>query len=129
MTEGSKKCRIGLVGYGALGQYLYEQITLNEEAKNLMDLVFVWNRSKEKLSEIPPSLVIDDLNNFKDKDIDLIVEVAHSSITKQFGPQFIKHADYFVGSPTALADVELKDLLDPNSFKDRYSLYIPVGAL
>ena len=30
------------------------------------------------------------------REVDLIVEVAHPSITKEYGEQFIQHADYLV---------------------------------
>ena len=85
--------RIGIVGYGSLGQYLFKQLVDDPAYK----IVFVWNRTVEKLGDIPPELILSDLNNFSSFSPDLIIEVAHSSITEQFGPKFLQHADYFAG--------------------------------
>ena len=45
-------------------------------------------------------------SQFASKNADLIIEVAHPIITKTHGKTFLQHADYFIGSPTALADPE-----------------------
>ena len=47
---------------------------------------FVWNRTKsvfEDSSEIPAGAVLDDLSKCAERNPDVIVEVAHPSITKQ----------------------------------------------
>ncbi|XP_059149161.1 aspartate dehydrogenase domain-containing protein-like [Physella acuta] len=115
--------RIGVVGFGLLGQYLVEEI----KKQNNLELAFVWNRTHEALvGNVPDDLQLRDLNNFKDCNADLIVEVAHPSITEQYGPLFLAHADYMVGSPTALADANLEASL--RSAAISHGLYIPSGA-
>ena len=52
--------------------------------------------------------MLEDLADFKQKECDLIVEVAHPSITEQHGADFLSHCDYMVGSPTALSNAELE---------------------
>ena len=86
--------RIGIIGFGSLGQYLFKELKNDLSYK----IVFVWNRTVEKLGDIPPELVLADLDNFADFSPDLIIEVAHSSITEQFGTKFLQHADYFAGN-------------------------------
>ncbi|RUS78631.1 hypothetical protein EGW08_013601 [Elysia chlorotica] len=121
MSEVSR--RVGIVGFGHLGQYLVEEI----EKRNDVELAFVWNRTPEALmGKVSDSLILKDLSNFKERGADLIVEVAHPSISQQYGPSFLAHADYMVGSPTALADPELESSL--RSAATSHGLYIPSGA-
>ena len=116
--------KIGIVGYGKLGQHLCRAI---QHAENL-DLAFVWNRNPAAIgSEIPNSKKITDLNHCTDIPCDLIVEVAHPIISKQWGASFLSHCDYMIGSPTALADRETEDKLLHSTQKN--GVYIPRGAL
>ena len=43
------KIKVGIVGYGKLGQYLVDKIINEENIKNKFILCFVWNRSFDKL--------------------------------------------------------------------------------
>ncbi|XP_073493342.1 aspartate dehydrogenase domain-containing protein isoform X2 [Phyllobates terribilis] len=60
---------------------------------------------------------------------DLIVEVAHPSITRRFGERFISAANLLVGSPTALADEDTERRLRGRAKMSGHTLYIPSGAL
>ena len=58
------------------------------------------------------------------------MEVAHPAISKSHGARFLAHANYMIGSPTALADRELEEQLRHEASRATgYGLYIPVGAL
>jgi len=118
------KRRIGIVGYGNLGCFLVEKILSSED----LELAFVWNRSPEVFTEsgLPELLILDDLDNFSDRQADLIVEVAHPDITKSHGVKFIQEADYLIGSPTALGDDDLHQKLRHNATS--HALYVPSGA-
>jgi aspartate dehydrogenase len=70
---------------------------------------------------------LSDLSNCGFGDPTVIVEVAHPDITRQFGAKFLAVADFMIGSPTALADVELETALAEAATKN--GLYIPSGAL
>ena len=41
--------RIGIVGYGSVGQFLSDKILSDPVCKEIMELAFVWNRTAEKL--------------------------------------------------------------------------------
>jgi len=117
--------RIGIIGFGHLGQHLVETILSRDD----MQLAFVWNRSKEALrGKVPDHAVLEDLADFKQKECDLIVEVAHPSITEQHGADFLSHCDYMVGSPTALSNAELEAKLREVAVASGHGLYIPSGA-
>ncbi|KAK6184979.1 hypothetical protein SNE40_007314 [Patella caerulea] len=119
----SDRRRIGVVGYGELGQYLVKAI---QESENL-ELCFVWNRTSSVLNgKIDETLILKDLSDFPELNPDLIVEVAHPSITHQYGTEFLKHADFMMGSPTALADKELESKL--RTAATSRGLYLPSGA-
>ena len=70
--------RIGLIGYGYIGKYIYEQITTRPDLG--LQIGFVHNRSAEKVADLPPELVLADLADFSSRDADLIVELAHPDV-------------------------------------------------
>ncbi|KAL4224172.1 hypothetical protein ACF0H5_017625 [Mactra antiquata] len=118
------KRRIGIVGYGHLGQYLVTQI----ESRDDVELAFVWNRTRSAVEgKVRDDLILDDLDKFTERSADLIVEVAHPCITRDFGDRFLTHADYMIGSPTAMADPDTERKL--RSATNQHGLYVPSGAL
>jgi aspartate dehydrogenase len=50
--------KVGIVGFGKLGQFLYDSLSSSSE----FEVVFVWNRSPEKLSSVPSGIVLHDLS-------------------------------------------------------------------
>jgi len=98
--------RVGVVGYGHLGQYLVENIVKHEE----LELAWVWNRT-ELTGRLDDKYILKDLANCVLGDPDVIVEVAHPDITKQFGAKFLEVADFMIGSPTAWQMLNWRHLL------------------
>jgi predicted dinucleotide-utilizing enzyme len=130
--EGSRKTRVGIVGFGKLGQFLYEKITADTKTAEQFEVCFVWNRTSEKMTEagVPANLIASDLDKVADFKPDIIAEVAHPSITEKYGPAFVRCADYFVGSPTAFADASLETKIrEAAASPDGHGVYIPSGAL
>ncbi|XP_037090517.1 putative L-aspartate dehydrogenase [Pollicipes pollicipes] len=115
--------RVGIVGFGSLGQSIYNAI----QHEPSLEIVFVWNRTKEVLAPLG-SLALDDLKDVKERSPDLIVEVAHPSITVQYGTLFLSTCDYMIGSPTALADYHLESCLLDVALTSNHTIYIPSGA-
>ncbi|XP_070572511.1 aspartate dehydrogenase domain-containing protein-like [Ptychodera flava] len=115
--------RIGIVGYGKLGQYLVKEVQERDD----LEIAFVWNRSASALKEkVPDKDILEDLAKFPERNADLIVEVAHPSISAQYGEAFLQYADYMVGSPTALANQDVEDKL--RAAAKNHGMYIPIGA-
>ncbi|ESO93087.1 hypothetical protein LOTGIDRAFT_119936 [Lottia gigantea] len=122
MTSASK-IRVGVVGYGNMGHYLTKAIEDNDN----LELAFVWNRSTEALEgNVKSDCILKDLNDFAIFSPDLIVEVAHPCITREYGAKFLQYADYMIGSPTALADKDLEVTL--RKAARVHGLYVPSGA-
>ena len=131
-TSGSRKRRIGLVGYGSLGQYLLSKLLDDPRAAHSFELAFVWNRSLDKVaadSRIPPSARCADLADFARFGPDLIVEVCAPAVIKEWGARFLAVADVMIGSPTALADAHLNELLHETARTTHHTLWVPAGAL
>ncbi|XP_074553468.1 aspartate dehydrogenase domain-containing protein [Halichoeres trimaculatus] len=121
--------RIGVVGYGHLGQYLVGRI-LKDGAALGLSLAFVWNRNSDKLKGlVPDDLIISDLSTFAERRCDVIIEVCHPLIVKEFGHRFLSQSHFLVGSPSALSDPDLNQQLRQASEQFGNTLYIPSGAL
>ncbi|XP_036797799.1 putative L-aspartate dehydrogenase isoform X1 [Oncorhynchus mykiss] len=136
MTDMLPVMRIGVVGYGHLGervelpgQYLVDRLQ-REGAQVGLTLVFVWNRNTDKLREsVAEELILHNLPDFTDRGADVIVEVCHPKIVKDFGVQILSKAHFLVGSPSALSDPQLNQELRQAAEHHGRTLYIPSGAL
>lgn len=118
--------RVGIVGFGSLGQYLYQKL----QSHTRFQVVFVWNRTKERVVEqsLPSSLILHNLAEFESFDPDVIIEVASPEITDQFGHNFLQRCHYVIGSPAALGNPETESRLQEASSRHGTSLYVPSGA-
>jgi len=116
--------RIGVIGYGNLGQYLAKEIIEHPDT----ELAFVWNRTVDKIKDHLPEFVLEDLDDLHSRTPDLIIEVAHPMIIEKYGEMFLEAADLMVGSPTALAKQELEVRLRNKADSGTHGLYIPAGA-
>jgi len=121
------KCRVGIVGYGHLGKFLTKAISNHEN----LELAFVWNRSKSAFegSGLDPNLILENLEDCDKKNADLIVEVSHPIIVEKYGELFLKTCDFMLGSPTALANITIENILNEAVQKYHHGLYVPSGAL
>jgi len=120
---------VGIVGYGSLGKFLVQHLREHD----LFELEFERNRTSELLQKddsVPRSCILQNLEHFASFNPDIIVEVAHPDITKQYGALFVKHCDYVVGSPSAFSDQEVENSLRQlTNTKGSHGIYIPRGAL
>jgi len=119
--------RIGLIGFGFIGVGLYRAITDREF--DGLEVAFVWNRSADKLTDVPARLVLANLANFADAAPDLIIESAHPDLTRGHGEAFLARCDYMPFSVTALADDSLHHRLMASASAHGHRLLIPQGAL
>ncbi|EDO41188.1 predicted protein [Nematostella vectensis] len=118
--------RIGIVGFGHLGKYLYEAISTRDD----LEVAFVWNRSKESMEgKIEEQLILTDLSLCAERKADLIVEVAHPAVIKQYGLALLNAADLMIGSPTVLANSDVEERLRAKAEKGPHAVYVPSGAL
>jgi aspartate dehydrogenase len=123
------KIRVGVVGFGNLGKYLVDAILNNEKAKEKFELVFIWNRSVEKIGEKYSSFILKDLKDFAAFKPHLIIEVSHPKIVQEWGLKFLEVADLIVGSPTAFADENVEKQFREATKNGNHGCYVPSGAL
>ena len=119
--------RIGIVGFGLIGSYVYRQIVTRPELG--LDVAFVHNRSPGRVAHLPPDTVLDDLGDFAGREPDLVVELAHPSVTAAHGVAFLRHTDYMPLSLTAFADARLERALLDTAEVHGTRLYVPHGAV
>ncbi len=119
--------RIGLIGFGYIGQYVYNQIIAHPEFG--LEVAFVYNRTADKLKGLPPALVLEDLKNMMHRRSDLIVEMAHPDISRDYGAMILSYSDYMMLSVSALGDTTVEQELFSVSKANGTQLYIPHGAL
>ena len=128
------KRRVGIVGFGHLGQFLVDKIVNDPKGREAFELAFVWNRSPERVKacpHIPPEAVCESLEDIARFRPDIIVEVCHPDIGRQHGARFLQLCDFYMGSPTAFADGETEASLRAAAASNGggHGLYVPAGAL
>ena len=129
MPASGARCRVGLVGYGSLGQYLLHELTNDAVLSSSFEVAWVWNRTPSKAAGCGAPLLADLATFANDGPVSLIIEVCHPSITAAHGAAFLEHADLFLGSPTALADAALQARLLATARAHGRALCVPAGAL
>ena len=123
----TNKARIGLVGLGYVGRYVYEQISSRPELG--LEIAFVHELAAERLAGLPPEVILPELHAFAARRPDLVVEMAHPAVTRQFGELFLQETDYLPLSMTAFADEALRQRLLETARRSGTCLFIPHGAV
>ena len=83
----SEQRRVGVVGYGKLGEFLVTKVLEDSS----LELAFVWNRSKEAFTgKVDSKYILDDLSKVSERSPDIIIEVAHPCISKDYGKLFLE---------------------------------------
>ena len=133
--NSSQRRRVGIVGFGAVGKYLANAILKDPACQETLELAFVCEPvdpgAVVASGTVPKEAALDDLADFASKDADLIVEVAHASISERYGAAFLQNADYMPASTTAFADAKLEAQLVAvaRDTSTTHGLYLPSGAL
>lgn len=117
--------RLGLIGFGYIGEAIWRRAVADPE----FDIAFVWNRSPDRLAGLPEALVLENLDEFAGRCPDLVIEMAHPSVTTAYGAAFLRVCNYLPLSVTALADDGLRAALMSACAEGNTSLFIPHGAL
>jgi predicted dinucleotide-utilizing enzyme len=128
------KRSVGILGYGQLGKYLVDKITNDVVVSKYLELSFVWNRSIEKLHDLPVDYrmtnekLSEGLKTLIARDAmpDIIVEASHADILKEHGETLLEYSDLFMTSITAMADMKLHEALV--SASKSHCIYLPSGA-
>ncbi|XP_017695357.1 PREDICTED: putative L-aspartate dehydrogenase isoform X2 [Lepidothrix coronata] len=91
--EAPRSRRVGILGYGQLGQFLAQQLLARGPPLGLT-LAWVWARDGASLEGLPPALRLPDLGLLPSTGVDLVVEVAHPCLAQEHGEDILRHADF-----------------------------------
>lgn len=125
MRLNRTKKKIGLLGFGRIGSYLYERIHENED----LEVSFVYDPNTEKTESIDKSIVLGNPEEIFAKDVDLVIEAADFRAVKDYAPRILERSDMMILSATALADKRLLDTLTDTCLENKTRFCIPHGAL
>ena len=119
--------RVGLVGYGQIGRAVHQMI--EKDPNNGMSVVFVHDQMSDAINSLPTDLVLEDLGDFASKAPDLVVEMAHPQVTRDWGRKFLENTNYMLISVTALADPEIESMLESTTKEFGTRVFIPHGGV
>lgn len=131
------------MGFGALGQYLYKNLVVGEQAQannSHIRIAFVWNRTPEKITEVefegghrvPEALVLKSMSALAENKIsvDVILEVCHPEVLAQNIELWLQHCKaIYVGSPTGFSDEKALHRCLELASKLKRQIFVPTGAL
>lgn len=121
--QNNGKRRIGIIGFGHLGQFLKMELTKSTE----FELKRIWNRTEDANEGVLP---LSDLNASNLFDVDLVIEVAHPDIIHNYAKIILKHADLFISSLTSMADERTnKEIQELIQIHRNRSVFIPCITL
>lgn len=125
MTQ--KTTRIGLIGYGQIGAVVRQMI--ENDPHNGMEVVFIHDTDARRLDSLPQHLALRDLGDFASHKPDLVVEMAHPDVTRQWGAAILEQTNYMFISVTALADQGMEEKLLEITRRRGTRAYIPHGGV
>ncbi len=118
--------RVGLIGYGLIGSNVRDMI--DGDPDNGIEVVFIHDQDTSRLQDLG-DLGLEDLSKFDDRGADLIVEMAHPAVTREWGTKILEKTNYMFISVTALADRELEQAIEATSKKYGHRAYVPHGGV
>lgn len=122
--------KIGLIGAGAIANFLLTEINQNNHEKLRITNVYVRNKKKYKALESEFGITLyTDIDTFLDSDIDLVVEAATVEVVKSLLPTVIKKKDAVLISVGALVDEALFTEINKLAEAHQRTVHLPSGAI
>ena len=119
------KKRIGLIGFGFIGQYLLAKA----EKDDFIEIDFVYDLDPQRTTDLKPSLVLTSMSQLPDRNVDLVVEAAHPQAVRDLAADIIKQADLLIFSLTSFADDTFRKKMAGRAEVANRCIYIPHGAV
>lgn len=121
---------IGLIGAGAIGEFLLREI--NESAHDSLKINSVLVRNREKYQKLETDFGVElftEIDAFLSSEIDIVVESATVEAARELLPEVIRKKDAVLISVGALADEELVAEVTRNATESGHALHLPSGAV
>lgn len=121
---------IGLIGSGAIGQYLLKKV--NEENHPELNIKNILVRNREKYQSLESEYGVKlytDIDEFLSSDIDMVVEAANVQTVQSLLPAVLKKKDVMLISVGALVDEKLLSEAAALTKEHNHQLHLPSGAI
>lgn len=118
--------KVGLIGYGLIGETVRNLI--DGDPENGMQVVFIHDADSKRLEGLG-SLALEDLADFDSRGADLVVEMAHPSVTVKWATTILAKTNYMFISVTALADQAIEEAILATAMKHGTRAYVPHGGV
>ncbi|WP_234960541.1 NAD(P)-binding domain-containing protein [Salinicoccus halodurans] len=121
---------IGLIGAGAIGEFLLKEI--NDNAHDSLKVSSVLVRDREKYQRLESAYSVElytGLDEFLASEIDIVVEAATVEAARELLPEVIRQKDALLISVGALADENLVAEVTRNTNDYDHALHLPSGAV
>lgn len=121
---------IGLIGAGAIANFLLKEINRNQHEDLNIRSIFVRDKDKYRSLEVNFGVkLFTDLNAFLDSDIDIVVEAANIQAVKTLVPVVLQKKAVVLISVGALADATLLTEIDRLVKEYKHTVHLPSGAI
>lgn len=121
---------IGLIGAGAIGRFLLNEI--NEKQLNTFRIRSVFVKDQAKYRELQEQYGVQlytNLNKFLDSEIDIVLEAADIEAVKHLLPTVMQRKDVVLISVGAFADTNFLHEIIHIAGHSGYQIYLPSGAI
>lgn len=123
---GGEPMNIGIIGAGAIAQFLLQQVHHETCSHMRVTSVYVRDRAKyEMLQEKYDIELYTDLSSFLSSPIDVVVEAANVDAVKEMMPAVLQQKPMIVISVGALVDEQMVQCIQQSA----YQVYLPSGAI
>ncbi len=129
---GTAKTKVGLIGFGAIGQTIAEALTAGDVPGHELSAVYVRpGHVLAALASLPTKVaVVTEIEGLTGQGVDLVVEAASQAAVAELGPAVLAAgAALHVLSIGALADSETRAALVSAAEAGESRIAIPAGAL
>jgi aspartate dehydrogenase len=119
------KKRVGLIGYGTIGKYIYEKLS------GEVEFVFIYGRKKPEDSVVASIFTDSSAEVLKrcGPGLDLVIEAATREAVFELAPGILKTCDMIIFSTTALADEAFLAGVEKLCSGHKHNLFVPHGAI
>lgn len=117
--------KIGLIGCGTIGRYIYEHL------KNEAEFAFIYDAVEPKEEELK-KLLISTPAELEEKcaaGVDLVVEAAVAKVVIALAPTVLKYSDFMAFSTTAFAEEGFPEQVQKLCEEYGHTFLIPHGAI
>lgn len=121
---------IGLIGSGAIGKFLLNNLNGKKHERMRIKSVFVRNKEKYQALETEYDVTLyTDLAEFLDSGIDIVAEAANVEVVQELLPEVVKKKDVILISIGALVNEALLAEINNLATEHDHEVFLPSGGI